>query len=65
MFRALVKAAFGQRRKTLKNAWRRLPGVDSERLERAAKQAGVALDFRGERLSVQEFSRMAEALETP
>jgi hypothetical protein len=42
-----------------------LPGVDSERLERAAKQAGVALDFRGERLSVQEFSRMAEALETP
>jgi 16S rRNA (adenine1518-N6/adenine1519-N6)-dimethyltransferase len=62
-FRELVKAAFQQRRKTLRNSWRRLSGVDPERLEQAAKLAGVALDFRGERLGVEDFSRMAEALE--
>lgn len=63
-FRRLVKAAFEKRRKTLRNAWRGLPGVDPSRLEQAAKAAGVELDWRGERLSIDDFSRMAEALES-
>lgn len=56
-FRALVKAAFGQRRKKLKNAWSGV--LAPPELERAAKSAGIELDRRGETLSVAEFARMA------
>lgn len=60
-FRALVKAAFEQRRKTLRNAW---SGVcsDRQRLQAAAQQAGVSLDARGETLAVEDFERMSRAL---
>jgi 16S rRNA (adenine1518-N6/adenine1519-N6)-dimethyltransferase len=60
-FRAVVKAAFSQRRKTLRNAWRSLP-LDREGLARAAEQAGIDLDARGETLDVSAFARMAEAI---
>jgi 16S rRNA (adenine1518-N6/adenine1519-N6)-dimethyltransferase len=56
-FRALVKAAFSQRRKKLKNAWSTV--LPPPELERAAKSAGIELDRRGETLSVAEFARMA------
>jgi 16S rRNA (adenine1518-N6/adenine1519-N6)-dimethyltransferase len=60
-FRAVVKAAFSQRRKTLRNAWRSLP-LDREGLARAAERAGIDLDARGETLDVSAFARMAEAV---
>ena len=56
-FRALVKGAFGKRRKTLKNAW---SGVrDAKAIEAAARRAGIDLGARGETLAVGEFARMA------
>jgi 16S rRNA (adenine1518-N6/adenine1519-N6)-dimethyltransferase len=56
-FRALVKGAFGQRRKTLKNAW---SGIASGvALEAAARSAGIDLGARGETLGVEQFARMA------
>ena len=60
-FRSVVKAAFGMRRKTLRNAWGRVaaPAV----LEQAARTAGVSLDARGETLEVDAFARMAAALD--
>jgi 16S rRNA (adenine1518-N6/adenine1519-N6)-dimethyltransferase len=61
-FRAVVRLAFQQRRKKLKNVWAPLfdgRGVD---LEAAAKRAGIDLGARGETLGVAEFSRMAEEL---
>jgi 16S rRNA (adenine1518-N6/adenine1519-N6)-dimethyltransferase len=58
-FRAVVKAAFSQRRKTLRNAWRTLP-LDRDGLARAATRAGIDLDARGETLDVTAFARMAE-----
>lgn len=61
-FRLLVKAAFEQRRKTLRNAWREVQSVDRERLDACAKRAGILLDARGETLSVEEFRAMSEAL---
>lgn len=64
LFQKLVKAAFEQRRKTLRNAWRSLGGIDAVQLEEAARIAGVPLDWRGERLGVAEFSSMARALES-
>jgi 16S rRNA (adenine1518-N6/adenine1519-N6)-dimethyltransferase len=56
-FRELVKAAFSQRRKKLRNAWSRVLPPDA--LEAASKRAGIVLDRRGETLSVQEFAHMA------
>jgi len=60
-FRALVRAAFQNRRKTLRNAWSRL-ARDLSDLERAATAAGIALGARGETLDVEAFGRMASAL---
>lgn len=60
-FRAVVKAAFAQRRKTLRNAWRSLP-LDKDALARAAETAGIDLDARGETLDVAAFARMADAV---
>jgi 16S rRNA (adenine1518-N6/adenine1519-N6)-dimethyltransferase len=60
-FRALVKAAFGMRRKTLRNAW---SGVaPAEVIARVADAAGIPLDARGETLSVDDFARAAAALD--
>jgi 16S rRNA (adenine1518-N6/adenine1519-N6)-dimethyltransferase len=63
VFAALVRAAFEQRRKKLSNAWRGLFELDAPRLAQAARDAGVDLESRGERLGVAEFSRMASAVE--
>ena len=60
-FRAVVKGAFGTRRKTLRNAWRGVAPLDV--IAAAAAKAGVSLDARGETLSVDQFAAMAEALE--
>lgn len=59
-FRTLVKRAFEARRKTLRNAW---SGVaPREKLEQAAKRAGVSLDARGETLDVDAFAAVSSAL---
>lgn len=61
-FRALVKGAFGMRRKTLRNAW---SGVaPASRIAAAAERAGISLDARGETLDVDAFARMAMALDS-
>jgi 16S rRNA (adenine1518-N6/adenine1519-N6)-dimethyltransferase len=61
-FRAVVKAAFAQRRKTLRNAWRGLPNVSGEELSAAARSADIDLDARGETLDAAAFARMAREL---
>lgn len=58
-FRALVHAAFAQRRKTLRNAWRGVLGLSSDALSRAARAAAIDLNLRGEALDVSAFARMA------
>jgi 16S rRNA (adenine1518-N6/adenine1519-N6)-dimethyltransferase len=57
-FRTLVRAAFQQRRKTLRNALRALG--DADRADRALERAGIDASRRGETLSIQEFSILAE-----
>lgn len=59
-FRTVVHAAFAQRRKTLRNAWRGILGLSVERVAAAAGRAGIDLDARGETLAVASFARMAE-----
>jgi 16S rRNA (adenine1518-N6/adenine1519-N6)-dimethyltransferase len=60
-FRALVKGAFGMRRKTLRNAWGKV--AEPARIAAAAEAAGVSLDARGETLDVDAFARVAARLD--
>ncbi len=60
LFRALVKGAFGARRKTLRNAWSRV--AEPALVADAAARAGISLDARGETLDVETFARMASLL---
>lgn len=62
IFRELVKAAFGMRRKTLRNAWRATT-IDFEAIERAATSTGIDLGRRGETLSVEEFHQVSSHIE--
>lgn len=61
-FRALVKGAFGMRRKTLRNAWKGVLDKTPEAIEMAATAAGIDLQRRGETLSVEEFARVASLI---
>jgi 16S rRNA (adenine1518-N6/adenine1519-N6)-dimethyltransferase len=58
---ALVDAAFAQRRKTLRAALASYAG-SADRAERALREAGVDPSARGERLTVEDFARVADAL---
>jgi 16S rRNA (adenine1518-N6/adenine1519-N6)-dimethyltransferase len=58
---AVVRAAFHQRRKTLRNALRGL-FPDTTELDAALAAAGIDGQRRGETLSVEEFARLAELL---
>ena len=62
MFR-LIRAAFGQRRKTLVNAVSsQLPGLDREKLEMALRSCGLDTRVRGESLSVAQFAKLSDEL---
>jgi 16S rRNA (adenine1518-N6/adenine1519-N6)-dimethyltransferase len=61
VFRALVKGAFGARRKTLRNAWKALGSAAW--MAEACKEANISLDARGETLDVRDFARLARLLE--
>jgi len=56
-FRAVVKAAFGQRRKTLRNALKPLDGD----ADGALQQADLDPRRRGETLTIEEFATLARA----
>lgn len=57
-FRAVVRAAFQTRRKTLRNAMRNLG--DADRAARALQAAEIDPARRGETLSITEFARLAQ-----
>lgn len=65
-YRAVVRAAFGQRRKTLRNALAALAssrGLDAAALAAAFTRAGVDAGTRAERLGPADFARLARAFE--
>jgi 16S rRNA (adenine1518-N6/adenine1519-N6)-dimethyltransferase len=57
----LVDAGFAERRKTMRNALRRL-GLGVEEADRALAEAGVDPSTRAETLSLEDFARLAEAV---
>lgn len=60
MFFRVVKAAFGQRRKTLANALKG-GGLPKDQVDDAMEGAGIDKTRRGETLSLEEFGRLADA----
>ncbi len=61
--RALVRAAFGQRRKTLGNALTGWLKKGREEVEALLRREGIDPGRRGETLSIEEFIRLAHVLE--
>ena len=61
VFFRVVKAAFGQRRKTIFNAMKGA-GFDKEQIAAAFEKAGIDAGRRGETFSLEEFGRLADAL---
>ena len=66
LFFRLVKAAFAQRRKTLLNALSAAYGsrLSKDELRQAILDCGLPETVRGERLSLEEFSHLANILQT-
>lgn len=61
MFFRVVKAAFGQRRKTLNNALKSM-GVDKNIIVDVLDKAGIEATRRGETLTMEEFGAIANIL---
>ena len=61
MFFRVVKAAFGQRRKTLNNALKSI-GVDKNIIVDVLDKAGIEATRRGETLTMEEFGAIANIL---
>ena len=58
-FAAVVRAAFGQRRKSLANALAAGLGIGVERARRLCEAAAIDPGRRAETLSLAEFARLA------
>ena len=60
---AVIKAAFGQRRKQLKNSlFSAFPNVGKQAISDAVDGAGLRPDIRGEKLTLEEFALVADRL---
>jgi 16S rRNA (adenine1518-N6/adenine1519-N6)-dimethyltransferase len=57
-FEAVVRAAFGQRRKTIANALKG-GGFPEEKIRAALKEAGVSPQARAETVSIEKFAKLA------
>jgi 16S rRNA (adenine1518-N6/adenine1519-N6)-dimethyltransferase len=60
-FQWTVRSAFGQRRKTILNAFRSA-GIPDECLSQVQQGTGISLSRRAEALSVEEFGHLSKAL---
>ena len=59
----VIRGGFAQRRKTLSNSLSsEFPGIDKTKISEAIISAGLEPSVRGERLSLEEFSRLADAM---
>ncbi len=60
-FIRVIKAAFSQRRKTLRNSLKQL-GMPKEKMDAVLNTTGIDLGRRAETLSVEEFGKLADFL---
>ncbi|NLK88222.1 MAG: 16S rRNA (adenine(1518)-N(6)/adenine(1519)-N(6))-dimethyltransferase RsmA [Clostridiaceae bacterium] len=64
LFFKVVKAAFGQRRKTLVNALNNASylGLDKERITELLEKTGIEKNQRGETLSIEQFAQLSNLI---
>ena len=64
IFFAIVKSAFGQRRKTLVNALSKSPYISFSKsdVQKALLQMGIDENIRGEKLSIEQFALLSDIL---
>ena len=63
LFRDLIKAAFEMRRKTLVNAISaKLPHINKQKLSESLASLGMSESIRGERLSTEDFVKLADLI---
>ena len=60
-FRKVIKGAFAQRRKNIKNCLTSA-GFEKEKIQKALQQLGLDENIRGEKLSVEMFGKLSEML---
>lgn len=60
---AVVRASFAQRRKKVRNSLSGSLGLSTQKVEEALAAAGVAPGARAETLSLEDFARVAKAIE--
>lgn len=58
----VIKAAFGQRRKTLVNALNGNVGISKDEITRAVEASGFDVNIRGERLDIEGFARLTDEI---
>ena len=61
-FFKVVRAAFGQRRKTALNAISALPGIDKETVRKAMAASGIDENARAEQLTMEMYASLANEL---
>ena len=61
-FRKTVKAGFSQRRKNIKNCLLSA-GFSKEKIQNALVKLGLDENVRGEKLSIETFGKLSEALD--
>jgi 16S rRNA (adenine1518-N6/adenine1519-N6)-dimethyltransferase len=62
LFFQTIRAAFGQRRKTLRRSLRQIPGLTPEHMGELGRTSGVGLDNRPEQISIQGFANLSNAI---
>ncbi len=61
---AIIKSAFGQRRKTFLNALSKSPyiNIGKNSVQSALEEMGLDINIRGEKLSLEQFARLSDLL---
>lgn len=62
LFFQTVRAAFGQRRKTLRRSLRQIPGLTPKIMGELGRMSGVGLDKRPEDVSINQFADLSNAI---
>jgi 16S rRNA (adenine1518-N6/adenine1519-N6)-dimethyltransferase len=62
LFFQTIRAAFGQRRKTLRRSLRTIPGLTPDTMGELGRTSGVGLDKRPEDISIEGFANLSNAI---
>jgi 16S rRNA (adenine1518-N6/adenine1519-N6)-dimethyltransferase len=62
LFFQTIRAAFGQRRKTLRRSLRTIPGLTPVNIGELDRTSGVGLDNRPEDISIEDFANLSNAI---